>query len=64
LGIAITNIIEEISQFNVTYYLKTSGYYSQIKFYFNNKNFITYAQPGSDMGTDDELLNELINKLV
>lgn len=63
LDIAITNIVEDISQYNVTYYLKTSGYFSQIKFYFNDKNFITYCQPGSDIGVEDVLLNELINKL-
>ena len=63
IDIAITNIVEDISQYNVTYYLKTSGYFSQIKFYFNDKNFITYCQPGSDIGVEDVLLNELINKL-
>lgn len=63
LSIIITNIVEDIKQYNVTYYLKTSGYFSQIKFYFNDKSFITYGQPGSDMGTEDMLLNELINKL-
>ena len=63
LEILITNIVEDVKQYNVTYYFKTSGRFSQIKFYFNDKHFITYGQPGSDIGADDKLLNMLINKM-
>lgn len=63
LDITITNIVEETKQYNVLYFLKTSGNFSQIKFYYNKNLFITYGQPASDMGSEDTLLQELINKL-
>ena len=63
LGIVITNVVEEIKQYDVIYFLRTSGKFSQIKFYYNKKGFVTYGQPYSDVGEDDELLNELIKKL-
>lgn len=63
LNIAITNIVEDIRQYNVTYFLKTSGKFSHIKFYFDKNHFITYGQPTSDLGSDDDLLNKIIHKL-
>lgn len=63
LGIVITNVVEEIKQYDVVYFLRTSGKFSQIKFYYNKNGFVTYGQPYSDVGEDDELLNELIKKL-
>ncbi len=61
LDIAITNITE--AQYQVTYHLKTSGLFSSIAFFYNNKKAITYAAPMSDMGSDDGKLNLLIEKL-
>ena len=63
LHIAITNIVEKRSQYNVVYHLKTSGRFSQITFYFNNTGAITYGQPQSDMGAEDTLLAALVDKL-
>jgi hypothetical protein len=63
IGVKITNVTEEIKQYFVVYHLKTSGQFSRIKFYFNKNNFITYAQPESDLGTEDALLQKLIEKL-
>lgn len=61
LGITITNIVEE--NYSVVYHFRTSGRFSQIKFYYNDNAFITSCIPSSDMGKDDILLNELIGKL-
>lgn len=63
IGVKITNVTEEIKQYFVVYHLKTSGQFSRIKFYFDKNNFITYAQPESDLGTEDALLQKLIEKL-
>ena len=63
MDVAITNIVEDIKQYNVTYFMKTSGKFSHIKFYFDKNHFITYGQPSSDLGSDDDLLNEIIHKL-
>lgn len=63
LDITITNIVEETKQYYVLYFLKTSGNFSQIKFYYNKNLFITYGQPSSDLGAEDTLLQELINNL-
>lgn len=63
LEITITNIAEHSSQYFVAYYLKTSGKFSQILFYFKNNGFITHGMPSSDLGADDVKLTELINRL-
>ena len=63
IGAQITNIVEEIKQYNIIYHLKTSGKFARIRFYFNANQFITYAQPESDLGDADDLLQLLIQKL-
>lgn len=63
LGIKITNIVEHISQYYISYYLKTSGKFSQILFYFKGNKSITHALPSSDMGAEDEKLANLIQIL-
>lgn len=60
LNIRITNIVEHSPQYYVGYYLKTSGRFSQILFYFNNNQTITHALPSSDMGMEDEKLQNLM----
>jgi hypothetical protein len=61
--VQITNVVEEIKQYYILYHLKTSGKFARIKFYFNANRFITYAQPESDLGNDDQLLKLLIEKI-
>jgi hypothetical protein len=63
LGVRITNIVEDIKQYNVVYFLKTTGKYSYIKFYFDKNMFMTYGHPYSDIEGQDVLLNEIIAKL-
>lgn len=63
LKVTITNIVEHTSQYFVVYYLKTSGKFSQIIFYFKSNGFITHALPSSDMGAEDSKMMELINRL-
>lgn len=63
LGVSITNIVEDIKQYNVVYFLKTTGKYSYIKFYFDKNMFVTYGHPYSDIEAGDVLLNEIIKKL-
>lgn len=63
LDVAITNIVEHIPQYNICYYLKTSGRFSMVQFFFNKNYAITYARPSSDLGANDEKLNQLIQSL-
>ena len=63
LGVCITNIVEDFKQYNVVYFLKTTGKYSYIKFYFDKNMFVTYGHPYSDIKEQDVLLNEIITKL-
>ena len=63
LDVKITNIVEHISHYNVYYYLQGSGKYSCIQFYITKDGFISYAQPFSDLGNDDTILKEVINRL-
>lgn len=61
--IKITNVVEHLSQYYVAYYLKTSGKFSRIMFYFNSNRIITYGHPFSDKGSADEKLITLIHAL-
>ena len=63
LGVQLTNVVEDVRQYYILYHLKTSGKFARIKFYFNANRFITYAQPESDLGSADELLQLLIEKI-
>ncbi|MEG1723545.1 MAG: AAA family ATPase [Bacteroidales bacterium] len=63
LDIAITNIVEHTENYYVNYYLKTSGSFSFIQFYFKANGILTQAMPKSDQGQEDEKLNLLIQKL-
>ena len=63
LSVKITNIVEHLSDYCVCYYLQGSGSYSCILFYVTKDGFISYAQPFSDMGSDDEILKKVINQL-
>jgi hypothetical protein len=63
LEVDILNIDEQIEKYFVNYFFKTSGRVSYIQFYFKMNGQFTTAMPKSDLGTDDQLLNELIIKL-
>lgn len=60
-NIIITNIVEHVQQYHIAYFLKTSGRFSQILFYFNKNKVITHALSSSDIGSDDEKLQKLIS---
>ena len=60
-GIVLTNVIERVYQ--LVYYMKTSGDYASITFYFDKKGFVKYAVPLSNIGDADEKLHKLIEKL-
>jgi hypothetical protein len=63
LDVKITNIVEHLSEYCVYYYLQCSGSYSCIQFYITKDGFISYAQPFSDLGSDDELLKRMVDSL-
>lgn len=63
LKIQITNIVEHLQQYYICYYLKTSGRFSQIQFYFKGNRAISQALPSSDLGDEDDKLVELIKSL-
>ncbi len=61
LNITITNVTE--ASYQIVFHLKTSGKYSTIAFFYNNKKEITYAAPSSDLGSEDEKLSMLVERL-
>lgn len=63
LNIKITNIVEYQSKYYIGYYLKTSGRFSQILFYFKGNQTVTHALPSSDLGAEDEKMIQLIKAL-
>ncbi len=63
LSVKITNIVEHIPNYCVYYYFQGSGAYSCIQFYITKDGFISYAQPFSDMGSDDYILKDVIERL-
>lgn len=63
LDVKITNIVEHLSEYCVLYYLQCSGSYSCIQFYITKDGFISYAQPFSDLGSDDGLLTTVVERI-
>jgi len=62
-NIQITNVLEEPNKYFVLYCFRTSGKFSMIQFYYNQRNGLTTAMPKSDLGGADEKLVALINEL-
>ncbi len=63
LSIPITNVVEHLEEYSVSYYLRTSRSVSYIKIYINADGFITYAKPMSLIGNEDHELKALINEI-
>lgn len=63
LNIEITNIVEYPENYYVTYYLKTTGKFSYIQFYYTKAGSLTQAIPKSNLGINDEKLKMLINQI-
>ena len=63
LDVNITNIVEHLPNYCVHYYLQGSGLYSCIQFFITKDGFISYAQPFSDLGCDDDILKKVVNQL-
>ena len=63
LSVQITNVVEHVDDYNVTYYMRTSNSYSYIKIYINSNDFVTYAKPMSLVGADDNELSAIINEI-
>ena len=63
LDIKLINVVESIPNYYITYLFKTSGQFSYIQFFFNGSHQITRAMPKSDLGEQDEKLQQLILKL-
>lgn len=63
LFVQITNVVEHNEDYSVIFYMRTSGTYSYLKIYINNKGFVTYAQPMSMIGSEDSELNAVLNEI-
>lgn len=59
--VTIMNVEEDIEHYYVIYTLKTSGKFSQAKFFFDKKHRFTTIMPSSDLGENDEKLNRILN---
>lgn len=63
LLIQVTNVVEHPEDYNVVYYMRTSGAFSYIMIYINKAGFVTYAKPMSMLGQDDDELKALIEDI-
>lgn len=63
MAIPITNVVENNESYNVVYYFRTTNSVSYITIYINASGFITYAQPMSLLGSEDNELQVLVEKL-
>lgn len=63
-GVAVESVVENKEQFYVQYNILTSGSFACLKVYFNDKQFITYIVPGSNIGLSDKKLKKVIDVLV
>ena len=63
LDVRITNIVEHLPNYCVFYYIQGAGSYSWIQFFMTKDGFISYAQPFSDLGLDDNVLKSVVDKL-
>ena len=63
LSVQITNVVEHPEQYNVVYYMRTSGTYSYFKVYLDKNGFVTYATPMSMLGVEDNELAAVINEI-
>ena len=63
MSVQLTNVVEHEEEYSVIYYMRTTGYFSYIKFYINTQGFVTYAKPMSMIGPGDNELNALINEI-
>lgn len=61
MGTSLLSVEE--ANWQVAFFLKTSGHNSVIRFYYNKEGNITRAEPSSEMGKDDKDLQQLITKL-
>ena len=63
LDVKITNIVEHLPNYCIFYYIQGAGSYSWIQFFITKDGFISYAQPFSDLGLDDNVLKSVVEKL-
>lgn len=63
LSVQITNVVEHPEQYNVVYYMRTSGTYSYFKVYLDKNGFVTYATPMSMVGAEDNELTAVITEI-
>lgn len=63
LEITITNIVEQVDSYYVTYFLRTDSISSKIQFYFDKNGNLTVAIPQTFKCIEDKKLESLLNKL-
>jgi len=61
--IKITNIVEHICNYKVSYYLKTDAAFALLEVFINKSGQVTNISPRSETGTADSKLAELVNEL-
>ena len=62
-GIVITNIVENLNNYKVSYYLKTDALFAYLEIYVNKHGQVTYINPRSEIGGRDTKLMSLIDAI-
>lgn len=61
--VMVAGVVENKEQYYVQYNIHTSGDFASLKVYFNDKQFVTYIVPGSNIGVSDKKLKKMIELL-
>lgn len=64
INITIECVIEQLAQYKVLYYLKTSQGNALIEFFIDKNNNVTAVMPRADCGPNNKQLSLLIEKLI
>lgn len=62
-GITIINVVENLNNYRVAYYLQTDAYYAYLDVCVNKHGQITYISPRSELGRNDTKLLILVDAL-
>lgn len=62
-GIKIVSILEDLTNYKVTYNMVTQARYAIVQFYINKKGFVSTATSWSEIGEEDEKIKLLLANL-
>ena len=62
-GIVLTNVVEHLDNYKLSYYLKTDALFAYLEIFVNKHGQVTYINPRSEIGGKDAKLVSLIDAI-